>query len=38
VLGLSAAAVLPLLLPWTGEATLSLLAIAFGFLPFAAHG
>lgn len=34
VLGLSAAAVLPLLLPWTGEATLALLAMALGFLPF----
>ena len=34
VLGLSAAGVLPLLLPWTGEVPLVLLAAGFGFLPF----
>src|SRR4051812_28339989 len=33
VLGLSAAAVLPLLLPWTGQAVLSLLAMLLSLLP-----
>jgi len=33
VLGLSAAAVLPLLLPWHGQAVLSLLAMALALLP-----
>jgi hypothetical protein len=35
VLGLSAAAVLPLLLPWQGQATLMLLAVLLAFLPCA---
>ncbi len=35
VLGLSAAAVLPLLLPWQGQATLVLLALALALLPCA---
>jgi hypothetical protein len=35
VLGLSAAGVLPLLLPWAGEVTLVLSAMAFSFAPFA---
>lgn len=35
VLGLSAAAVLPLLLPWRGEVLLMALAALFGALPFA---
>jgi hypothetical protein len=35
VLGLSAAGVLPLLLPWTGEALLALTAMALSCLPFA---
>jgi hypothetical protein len=34
VLGLSAAAVLPLLLPWQAEATLALLAMLLAALPF----
>lgn len=36
VLGLSAAAVLPLLLPWQGQAVLSLLAVLLSLLPCAA--
>jgi hypothetical protein len=35
VLGLSAAAVLPLLLPWQGQAVLSLLAVLLSLLPSA---
>ncbi len=35
VLGLSAAAVLPLLLPWRGAALLAVLAVSLSLLPFA---